>query len=161
MASDYELLSVFGRDYPGEKPWELLEWCSRLGADEFTVTGIRAGNGSVEVFEDFDRMTDRHRRVQAPRRHLNTAHRELEPTDLWSLNADTTAALRRAFPRGFFNYFPADAWFEDLNVYRRGDLMLGVITHEAEGILRVTSQERSNLQTAGFPYELRGQWVGY
>jgi hypothetical protein len=39
--------------------------------------------------------------------------------------------------------------------------MLGVISHEGEGILRIQASEHLCLDQAGLPYRLKGEWVGY
>jgi len=83
-------------------------------------------------------------------------------TPRWSLGPETVAALRLAFPRGPFDYYPGtDAWFEDLEVYRDGELMFGIITHEHEGVVRVRDEELARLDARGFRYRGAGQWVGY
>ena len=45
--------------------------------------------------------------------------------------------------------------------YRHGELILGVVLHEGEGILRVTSEERQLLERDGFPFRISGEYVGY
>ena len=45
--------------------------------------------------------------------------------------------------------------------YREGELMLGVVSHEGEGILRVTPEERQSLERDGFPFRVSGRYVGY
>ena len=39
--------------------------------------------------------------------------------------------------------------------------MVGIVSHEKDGVLRVTRAERRDLQKAGFPFREGGQFVGY
>jgi hypothetical protein len=81
---------------------------------------------------------------------------------LWTLTSESTAALRSWLPKGIlYCYVPSDAWLEDLILYRRGLMMLGVISHEGEGVLRVSAPERDELLALGFVFEPYGQWVRY
>lgn len=43
-----------------------------------------------------------------------------------------------------------DAWFENPVLYRAGDLMLGVLSHEAFAVLRLSDLEAGELASAGF-----------
>jgi hypothetical protein len=157
--TQYHTLHVFGHDYPQDAPWRLLEWCRQHDAAEFSVNGILADGGSRAAFEAFDRIADPHRLPQAIR--YDVAKGAQYPVELWRLCDETVSALRVAFPQGYFSYSPADAWFEDLLVYRaNGALMLGVITHEQEGVLRVTEEERDVLARAALPVRTEGEWVG-
>ena len=157
---DIETLHIFKNDYLGERPWDLLAWCRAHGAVEFNVDGFLTEGGSKTAIEAFDAVADPHRLPSAARYDMYAG--ASRPTDLWALNADTERALRIAFPRGNFDYLPADAWFENLAVYRtNGDLILGVITHESEGVLRVSRSERQELDGRGFVYRSSGEWVGF
>ena len=55
----------------------------------------------------------------------------------------------------------AVGWLEDLTLYRRGELMLGIVSHESEGILRVSHEERQLLEQGGFLFHAYGPCVGY
>ncbi|MBX3175313.1 MAG: hypothetical protein KF709_12940 [Gemmatimonadaceae bacterium] len=160
MSLQLQTVHVFGEDYPGDAPWQLLEWCMRQGGTEFTVGGILVEGGSRAVFDAFDRIADSHRLPRSPRYDL-CAGRVLV-TDLWRLNPDTVSALRVAFPEGYFSYRPADAWHEDLSVYRAsGELLFAVVTHESEGVLRITDAEKTSLVSEGFSVHPEGRYVGY
>jgi hypothetical protein len=39
--------------------------------------------------------------------------------------------------------------------------MLGIISHENEGILRIQASEQLALDQSDIPYRLEGEWVGY
>ena len=159
-----ETTHVFGKDLDLEGQWRLLDWCLEQGGDEFTVDAIVCDGGSDAQLQPFDQLVASHKRPRAVRRHLSGPPNQglTYETDLWRLNRETVDALRIAFPRGPFDYFPeGDAWFEDLEVYRAGELLLGVITHEHEGVLRVTAAERADLDARGIPVRDSGEWVGF
>jgi len=158
------VVHVFGSDYPGDRAWDLLAWCHEAGADEFTVAAIVSPGFSQTALEPFDRAAAAYRLSDGPRRHLSGPPDSplTFATPLWSLGPETVVALRLAFPRGLFDYYPGtDAWFEDLEVYRGAELMFGIITHEHEGVVRVRDEELVQLDAYGFRYRAAGQWVGY
>ena len=72
-------------------------------------------------------------------------------TERWTLNEASVAALKEALPEGLFQYDATqDGWFEDPILYRDGELMLGVLSHEAFAVLRLTDLEAVELEAAGF-----------
>jgi len=161
--SPYVVLHVFGSDISAVKAWELIDWCRLKGADEFTLHAIIAQGASEATLAPFDEAAAPYQLPAASRRHLTAPLGSdlVTATKLWSLTPGTTTALRQAFPQGPFDYFPSDAWFEDLEIYREHELMLGIVTHEHEGVLRVTPEERAELDHLGFAYRDRGEWVEY
>jgi hypothetical protein len=64
-----------------------------------------------------------------------------------------------AFARGPFRYEPSGAWYEDPVLFRKGEMMLGIVTHESEGVLLVNAAERAELDSLGFTYRTKGEWV--
>ena len=81
-----------------------------------------------------------------------TADDLARPTERWKLNETSISALKEALPEGFFQYDPKqDGWFEDPILYRDGELMLGVLSHEAFAVLRLADAESEALDAAGFP----------
>jgi hypothetical protein len=142
-------------DYPAAESWRLVEWCMNLGADELTVdcifTDTRARDVLWAEFESIvkplSRPADRRERMSG-----RTADDLVRETDLWKLNEASIAALRDVMPGGLFQYDPLhDAWFEDPVIYRDGELMLGVLSHEAFAVLRLSDVESARLTAAGFP----------
>jgi hypothetical protein len=60
--------------------------------------------------------------------------------------------LREALPNGLLSYDPeGSGWFEDPILYREGNLLLGVLSHEAFAVLRLSVVEAMRLNAAGFP----------
>lgn len=81
-----------------------------------------------------------------------TADELTRATRVWELNATTIGALQQALPAGLLAYDPVErGWFEDPVFYRDGRLMLGVLSHEAFAIMRVSEAESAELNAAGFP----------
>jgi len=73
-------------------------------------------------------------------------------TRLWELNPITVGALQQSLPNGLLSYDPeGSGWFEDPIVYRDGNLLLGVLSHEAFAVLRLSAVESVRLAAAGFP----------
>lgn len=141
-------------EYSPDESWRLVEWCRSLGADEFTIDMIVESSQPHRLHVAFDREVTPHARSRARRERMSgkTAddlHRE---TDLWNLNRSTVDALKHALPAGIFQYDPRDGgWFENPILYRSGELMLGVLSHEAFAVLRVSDRESAQLAAAGFP----------
>lgn len=80
-----------------------------------------------------------------------TADELTRRTPLWHLNDVTIDALMRAMPDGLFSYAPAEhGSFEDPVLYRDGKLLLGVLSHEAFAVLRISEVESAQLAAAGF-----------
>ena len=81
---------------------------------------------------------------------------------LWELNDTTEAYLLKCFPRGLVTYETTrGSWCEDPCVYRGDELMLGIVSHENEGVLRIEAREQLTLDQSEMPYRLRGRYVGY
>jgi hypothetical protein len=141
-------------DFSADETWRLVKWCQELGADEFTIDCLAADAIAVpEVWRGFDQLVKPHSRGEGVRERMSgaTADDLTRRTRLWELNGDTTQALRRVLPDGLFGYSPAEGgWFEDPVFYRDGRLMLGILSHEAFAVLRVTEVESEQLLAAGF-----------
>lgn len=142
-------------DYPAEESWRLVEWCRSVGADEFTVECISTDSRAADVlWAEFETAVKPLSRPAARRERMSgrTADDLVRDTQLWTLNAGSIGALRETLPGGLFEYDPLhDAWFEDPVIYRDGELLLGVLSHEAFAVLRVTDLEAALLAGAGFP----------
>jgi hypothetical protein len=136
-----------------KESWRLARWCVEHGADEFTVRVLCAeGQGTrADQFEDtfHDRVlaTDLRRVVTTPQdepvRHVR----------LWRLDEDALQALRAFLADGLFTHrVDPHGWLEDLMLFRDGQLMLGVVTHQREGVVRVTPEELRELERIGFDF---------
>ena len=142
-------------EYSPADTWRLLDWCRELGADEFTIDYDSVDSVIVgKVWADFDAAVRGFNRGKKNRERMSgkTVDDLRRYTDVWQLNDETVRALTSALPSGLLQYDPQeDAWFEDPVFYRDGELMLGVLSHEAFGVLRIGESESSLLSAAGFP----------
>ncbi|HEX9127569.1 MAG TPA: hypothetical protein VF850_00255 [Gemmatimonadaceae bacterium] len=142
-------------DFSAEESWRLVEWCRDIGADEFTVDCV-GGDARAEAiaWRPFENAVSPFSRGDATRERMSgtTADDLTRRTQLWELNPVTVGALQKALPGGLLSYDPEGrGWFEDPILYREGNLLLGVLSHEAFAVLRLSALESVRLSTAGFP----------
>lgn len=146
--------AVHGPDYSPELAWQLCEWCRESGAQTFALEIIGTAPRGDEAYatleasiRPFALRTGVCERLTAMR-----GQAFVRATELWSLTSESLLALPPLFPRGLFDYpFGSAAWCEDLTLYRDGNLLLGIVSHESWGLLRVTVGEAAQLALAGFP----------
>lgn len=137
-------------DFTVEETWRLWQWCIDHGADEFAVN-----------LSSFPATTPNPLGPLSVSRAHREVHRGPErwnDTELYRLDRDSTGVLRTLFPSGLFQgpTWDTDAgWAEDPAAYRRGELMLWIISHEGFGELRVSPQERADLARIGLRGALR------
>jgi hypothetical protein len=141
-------------DFSAAEGWRLVKWCRGLGADEFTVDFLAADAIAVpEVWHSFDRTVQAFARGEPVRERMSgaTADDLTRSTRVWALNESTIEALQMVLADGLFAYSPAEGgWFEDPVFYREGRLLLGVLSHEAFAVLRLSESESAQLSAAGF-----------
>jgi hypothetical protein len=141
-------------DFTQADTWRLVEWCLSIGANELTIDCLSADPQTepaiwpafAKSLAPFMRSAEKRERMSGP-----TADDLVRQTPLWELNRQTVEVLQRGLPRGLFGYDPAEnGWFEDPILYRGGQLMLGVLSHEAFGVLRISEAEAKRLADDGF-----------
>lgn len=141
-------------DFTAADSWRLVDWCRTIGADEFTIDCVAANDVLwPKRWESFEKLIHRFFRGEQTRERMSgrTADQLTRPTKIWDLNDATAAALTRALPDGLLAYDPSDeSSFENPVVYRGGQLLLGVLSHEAFGVLRLSNDEAEQLRQAGF-----------
>lgn len=146
---------IIPSDYSAAESWRLVEWCRGIGADEFTIDFLSNNPGRAsDRWEQFDEVVRSLALGPAVRERMSgrTADDLTRSTERWSLNETSIGALKEAFPEGIFQYDASqDGWFEDPIFYRDGELILGVLSHEAFAVLRLTASESTELDAAGFP----------
>jgi hypothetical protein len=150
---------VFAADISAADTWVLLDWCLAHGADEFTQTPMKAGDEpaaddqrSIEDLRRFERAPGSRERVTTP-----WGEEDVRETVLWTLSPDSVSLLRSFFPDGLFQYhgavvveeLPKTDWYEDPVFYRRGVIMLGVISHEGAALLELTAEEHAAVAALG------------
>jgi len=141
-------------DFSAAETWRLVKWCQELGAEEFTIDCLAPDAIAVPaVWRAFDEVVQPFSRGEGVRERMSgaTADDLTRRTRLWALNGNTIQALHTVLPDGLFGYNPAErGWFEDPVFYRDGRLMLGILSHEAFAVLRLSEAEFEQLSTAGF-----------
>lgn len=148
----------------GERGPRLLRYLLHHGADEFSITVMALQDTPapfVDAFEDelgpYERSPARRRVVVDPETHDRS-----RPVRLWTFNEESLDRLLSFVDEGLFRW-PAgpDGWFEDLSLYRRGELVLGLVSHEQEGVLRLTRDELAEVTALDIPFETTADWIGY
>jgi hypothetical protein len=136
-----------------KESWRLARWCVEHGADEFTVRVLCAEDQGTradqfeDTFDDRFAATDLRRVVTAPEdepeRHVR----------LWRLDEEALQALRAYLPDGLITpRVDPQGWLEELILFRDGPRMLGEVTHQREGMVRVTAEELRELERIGFDF---------
>jgi hypothetical protein len=142
-------------DFSVEESWRLVEWCRDIGAGEFTVDCVGSdARAEAIVWQPFEKIANSFSRGDETRERMSgtTADDLTRSTRLWELNPVTVGALQQALPNGLLSYDPeGHGWFEDPILYREGELLLGVLSHEAFAVLRISVLESVRLSAAGFP----------
>ena len=152
---------IFKEDYPGHRSWSLLDWCVQRGADEFSLQMLWLEGSDAPLVEAAEKELARFALAPAPREFV-IGTPSVREAPLWSLTSESIAVLKRLFVDGLFMN-PTSAWeegcFEDPTFYRRGALLLGIVTHEFEGLLSVTEAELAELEQAGYTSFERSKWL--
>ena len=142
-------------EFTADETWRLVEWCRNLGADEFAIDCLGTDPATAEkTRRRFEKVLKPFSRGEETRERMSgrTVDDLTRTTRVWELNEVTVAALIERLPAGLFQYEPwGDSWFEDPVIYREGRLMLGVLSHEAFGVLSLSQLESAQLAAAGFP----------
>lgn len=152
-------------DFRPDQTWELLDWCIKRGADEFTVQRLGLQGYETPFCDAFEAKLSPWRRSQATRKLMSAFVGQpiARPTALWELRSETVLILREYFDSGLFTYSVGD-WktgcLEDPIFYRRGELLLGVISHESYGVLAVSNEERAELAAIGIRTRDKPEWDG-
>jgi hypothetical protein len=142
-------------DFTAEESWRLVDWCRDIGADEFTVDCVGSdARAEATIWQPFEKVANPSSRGEGKRERMSgaTADDLTRRTRLWELNPVTFGALQQALPNGLLSYDPEGrGWFEDPILYREGELLFGVLSHEAFAVLRLSVLESVRFSAAGFP----------
>ena len=159
-----EVRYLFARSVTADASRRLLTWLLEHGADELTVVVMALQGEPAQTADAFEDALAPFELPPARRRVLTDAEGS-EPTRevrRWALTAESLAALLPFFASGVFSYrVGPTGWLEDLTVYRRGELVLGVVSHEDEGVLRVSPAEHAELRALGVTSAATGERVAY
>lgn len=155
---------VFAHSLRDERGPRLLRYLLGAGADEFSITVMALQDTRAPFADAFEDELGRYERPVASRRVL-TAAGETDVTRrvrLWTFNELSLARLLTFTDEDLFHWPPGpDGWLEDLTIYRRTALLLGLVSHEREGVLRLTHQEHDAVAALGIPSDAEGISICY
>ena len=164
---DHEMLVVryvFEHGLRGERGPRLLRYLLERGADEFSITVMALQDTPAPFVDRFEDELGPYERPAARRRVIAGADGSdlARSVRLWTLNEQSLERLLSFVDKGVFHW-PAgpDGWFEDLTLYRQGELVLGLVSDEREGVLRLTASELEEVAALGIPFETSAEWIGY
>ncbi len=153
---------VFDDSLRGERGPRLLRYLLKQGADEFSITVMALQDTQAPFVDAFEDELGPYERPIAARRVLSGAEeKELtRPVRLWTFSEVTLTRLLSFTDAGLFHW-PAgpDGWFEDLTIYRRTELTLGLVSHEREGVLRLTRQEHNAVAALEIPSQTSAESI--
>ena len=159
-----EVRYVLEHGLRGERGPRLLRFLLTHGADEFSITVMALQDTPAPFVDAFEDELAPYERPLAPRRTLtaSTPTDVVRPVRLWTFN-DASLERLLTFVDESLLHSPAgpDGWFEDLTIYREGELVLGLVSHEREGVLRLTPAEHREVAALGIPSEATAEWIGY
>ena len=151
-------------DLSPNQTWELAEWCLARGVDEFSVT-LMGMQGSPEPFNDrFVAALSAYRLQAAARPHMVTyaGQEHTRSAERWRTSPKSLAIIKQFFHDGLFTYMTSphdEGWLEDPTFYREGEIMLGIVSHEGEGYVQLTSLEEAQVAALGIPTRVQGTWI--
>jgi hypothetical protein len=133
--------------------WRLARWCIDQGANELSVRVLCAESEGTRADEFEDAFEDRLLPTDVRRVAFTPDDEPARVVRLWRADGDGLATLRSFLPDGLFTHRPNPiGWLEDPMLFRNGQLMLGVVTHQREGVLRVDADEHRELERIGFDF---------
>lgn len=155
---------IVADDIRPEQTWQLAAWCAAHGATEFRLDLMSLKGHPAPFCDAVETALAPFRRPEARREHMSTlvGQPRVRPTELWTVSAESLRVLQRHLDEGLFTYLAGEfetGWLEDPTFYRDGELMLGVVSHEREGLLRLTELEHAEVAALGIPSRSEPQWI--
>jgi hypothetical protein len=148
-----EVRFVSESDLRADQGARLLKYLLEHGADEFSICVMALRDTPAPFADAFEDELGPYE-LPAGTRDTVTGNGVGKPRTvrLWTLNEQSLARILSFLDDGLF-HCPAgpDGWLEDLTVYRRGELVLGIVSHELSGVLQLTPQEHADVATMGIP----------
>lgn len=143
-------------DLDADQSWRLVEWCLANGAEEIGLTLMSLQGHPAPFCDRVEAALASFQIPNAPRPHSVTyqGQADIRPAQLWTATLASLAALRPFFADGLFTYLTSpheEGWVEDPTLYRDGEIMLGVVSHEGEGFLHLSALEVAGLASLGIP----------
>ena len=155
---------LFEQDLEAEQTWWLVAWCHSRGASELTINLLGLQGHDERFCDHFRDAMAEFRIADAPREHMVTylGDAPVRPAPLWRLTPESIARLREFLPDGLFTY-PAGEWptgcLENPTFYRAGHIMLGIVSHEYEGVLKLLPNEQPAIDALGIKTRDEPQWI--
>lgn len=157
-----EVRYVFEPDLRGDRGARLLRYLLEHGADEFSVTVMTLRDVQAPFADAFEDELGPYELPTAPREVLTGSIPDdsRRPVRLWTLSEETLERLLSFLDEGLF-HSPAgpDGWLEDLTLYRGGELVLGLVSHERGGALRLTREEHAQVAAPGIASAATADWI--
>ena len=154
---------IMAGDVTPEQTWRLVDWCAEHGADEFTLAMLLMDNSPAPFLDGVTAALKRFERVPAPRKAVTVWADEsaVQTTRLWDLTPESIAVLKGLFPNGLFAApsYQEVGWLEDPTLYRDAQMMLGIVSHEHEGVLTLTDLEHVHVAALGIPTRESSEWI--
>ena len=143
--------------------WRLLAWCAAQGADEFFVRQMSIEGRPEPYLDRVNALLAPYRLPPAvrPRTVVYMGYPDRELTDLWALTPESIQTLEVVLPDGLLAppSYDEDGWLEEPTVYRGGEIMLGIVSHEGEGFVNLTDAERGAVEALGVRLHPAGLWI--
>lgn len=159
-----EVRHLFAHGVSADASQRLLGWLLERGADEFTVDVMALQGEPAPTADAFEDALAPFALPSARRRVLTGADGDDLSREVrrWAFTAASLHALLPFVAGGLFAYTVGPSgWLEDLTLYRGGELVLGVVSHEGEGVLRLGATEHAEVRAMGVSSETAGEWVAY
>jgi hypothetical protein len=136
----------FPTDDPALRPgWALLEYLLSIGAEEFSLRFLYAGDEGKAPCDDLMGKLDFALLGDRTRECTVTYDKESNPRPVrvWSFDRQSLKALRDVLPDVVLDSGSSTrpAWAQDLCVYRAGELLFGAVTHERYAFVRLPEAE--------------------
>lgn len=133
----------------------LLDWCVARGADEFSLHVMALADAPGERADAFEDALEPWGRPAAVRSIVDATDGPCFPgrVRLWALDEGAVPLLHRFLPLASLRLGagePGEAgWFENLIVYRAGELLFAALTNDRVGVLQLRAGEREELVALG------------
>lgn len=155
---------LFADDIEVEQTWALLAWCHARGASELSLDLLGLADTAEPFCDRFRAAAAAFTLPDAPREHVVTYSGQLvvRPAPLWRLTPQSIDLLRQFLDEGLFTYPAGDwetGWIENPTFYRESEIMLGIVSHEREGVLRLRPAEMAGITALGIPSRDRPEWI--
>ena len=152
----------FASDNPGRETWQLVPWVDQQGATDFSLNLMRVNPevGPSPFIDALETELEPYRLPDDECEHLEFSADEpkMRSFPLWRLTDESIAILEGYLPGGLVAEptYSTDGWLENPRFYRNGELILGAITHEGGGFVRLEPAE-VELVTS-LPVVFRDEW---